>query len=154
MTILTRAAYALPGTSLNFKTGSWRVQKPHHQHGSAPCHGACPAGEDAQAYLAAYEEGDSRRAWEIIVQANPMPSVTGRVCHHPCESACNRGRYDEPIAIHKVERFLGDEAIRQGWSYPVERPSSQAPRFAVIGAGPAGLSCAYHLIRIPSQSSA
>ncbi len=142
-----RGGYALPGTTLAFKTGTWRVQKPVHYHYAAPCHHACPAGEDAQAYLARVEEGDFRAAWETIVQANPMPCVTGRVCLHPCEHACNRGQFDESIAIHSVERYLGDMAVKEGWAYPVQPVPANAPRVAVIGAGPAGMSNAYHLIR-------
>ncbi len=147
-TQITRGAYALPGTALAFKTGTWRTQRPRHLHSPAPCHGACPAGEDAQAYLALVEEEDFHAAWQTIVQANPIPSVTGRVCHHPCEAACNRGRYDSPIAIHHVERFLGDQALREGWDYPLSPPPAEAPRIGVVGAGPAGLACAYHLIRL------
>lgn len=148
MPILTRGAYAEPGTTLNYHTGTWRVQRPMHVHGSAPCHSVCPAGEDAQAYLAKVEEGDLKGAWEVLVQANPMPAITGRVCHHPCETACNRGQYDEPIAIHNVERYLGDLAIEKGWPYPVARPAADAPRMAVVGAGPAGIAAAYHLTRL------
>lgn len=148
MPILTRGAYAEPGTTLQYKTGTWRVQRPVHVHGSAPCHAVCPAGEDAQAYLAKVEEGDLYGAWRELVRANPMPAVTGRVCHHPCEGACNRGEYDAPIAIHHVERFLGDEAIRHGWTYPVEPPAPDAPRMAVVGAGPAGIAAAYHLLNL------
>ena len=148
MTTLTRSAYALPGTSTSFKTGTWRVQRPIHRHVAAPCHVACPAGEDAQAWLARLEEGNTRAAWETIVSANPMPAITGRVCHHPCESACNRGGVDEAIAINNVERYLGDQAIEHGWDYPMTRPAPDAPQAAVVGAGPAGLSCAYHLIRL------
>ena len=140
-------AYARPGTSLEFKTGTWRVERPVHDRRAAPCHSACPAGEDAQAYLAKVELGDMRGAWETLVAANPLPAITGRVCHHPCESACNRAHYDEAITIHGVERFLGDEALRQGWSYPVPIPSADAPRMAVVGSGPAGLAAAYHLLR-------
>jgi len=147
MAILTRSAYALPGSSLNFKTGNWRTERPYHQHRAAPCHGACPSGEDAQAWLAKIAEGNLRAAWETLVLANPMPAITGRVCHHPCESACNRGGYDAPIAIHNVERFLGDQAIEQRWPYPVKKPGHNAPRVAVVGAGPGGLSAAYHLVR-------
>ena len=148
MTILTRSAYANPGTSTSFKTGTWRVQRPVHRHGAAPCHTACPAGEDAQAWLARLEEGNTRAAWEEIARVNPMPAITGRVCHHPCESGCNRGGLDEAIAIHGVERYLGDHAIAEGWEYPVAPPSPVALPVAVVGAGPAGLSCAYHLIRL------
>jgi formate dehydrogenase beta subunit len=147
MTELTRGAFAHPGTSLAFKTGSWRVQLPIHQHRPAPCHNACPAGEDAQAYLGLLATGQAQQAWEAIVDANPLPAITGRVCHHPCETACNRGQYDEAVGIHGVERFLGDEAIRLGWAYPVSAPAADAPKVAVVGAGPAGLSAAYHLLR-------
>ncbi|MBY0431307.1 MAG: FAD-dependent oxidoreductase, partial [Rhodospirillales bacterium] len=73
--------------------------------------------------------------------------MTGRVCPHPCEGACNRGKYDQAITIHGVERWLGDEAIRQGWDYPTEKSAVAGARVAVIGAGPAGLSAAYHLRR-------
>ncbi len=147
MAILTRGAYAYPSTSLQYHTGSWRVQKPVHEHRAAPCHNACPAGEDAQAYLAKIAEGKFQEAWETIVRVNPLPAVTGRVCHHPCENACNRGEYDEPLAIHSAERFLGDEAIKNNWPYPVSAPDADAPHVAVVGAGPAGLSAAYHLIQ-------
>lgn len=141
---VTRGGWASPGTSEAYRTGTWRVERPVHRHSAAPCHAACPAGEDAQAYLAALEEGAPRRAWEILVAANPLPAITGRVCHHPCERACNRGQLDEPIAIHGVERYLGDEALRQGWDYGVHAPSS-GRSVAVVGAGPAGLAAAYHL---------
>ncbi len=147
MTILTRGAFARPGTSVSYKTGSWRVQKPVHLHTAAPCHAVCPAGEDAQAWLAKLEEGKVREAWETLTAVNPLPATTGRVCHHPCESACNRGKYDEPIAIHNVERFLGDEAIRHGWQFNVPKPAPGAPQVAVVGAGPGGLTAAYHLVR-------
>ncbi len=146
-TVLTRGGYAFPSTTLNYKTGTWRVQRPVHRHRAAPCHGACPAGEDAQAYLAKVAEGSLQAAWETLVAVNPLPAITGRVCHHPCETACNRGEYDEPIAIHSVERFLGDEAIRYGWRYPAVKPDPGAARVAIVGSGPAGLAAAYHLIR-------
>ncbi len=148
MTTLTRGVFAKPATSLQFKTGDWRLQRPVYLHRVAPCHTACPAGEDPQAYLARLAEGDAKAAWETLVSANPLPAITGRVCHHPCEAGCNRGQYDEAIAIHGVERTLGDEGIARGWNYPVQAPAGDAPRVAVVGAGPAGLSSAYHLIRL------
>ncbi|MEJ2061459.1 MAG: FAD-dependent oxidoreductase, partial [Gammaproteobacteria bacterium] len=147
MTQYTRGGVAGPASSLEYHTGTWRVERPIHVHRAAPCHHACPAGEDAQAYLAEVEQGRNRQAWEILVSANPLPALTGRVCPHPCESACNRGQYDEAIAIHNVERFLGDEAIRQGWDYPLQPPAADAPEVAVVGAGPSGLACAWHLLR-------
>ena len=153
MTVLTRAGYALPGTSLAFKTGDWKVQKPVHHHYSAPCHSACPAGEDAQAYLAHIQSGHNQQAWETLVKVNPMPAITGRVCPHPCESACNRGAYDDAVAIHAVERFLGDQAIEKDWAYPVPVVSPKAPEIAIVGAGPAGLSAAYHLARLGYRST-
>ncbi len=148
MDIMTRGAFARPGTSLDYKTGTWRDEKPLHKHWAAPCHVDCPAGEDAQAWLAKMQENRLREAWEGLVAANPMPAITGRVCPHPCEIACNRGLYDKPLAIHLMELFLVDEAIRQGWSYPLpSKLGRDAPKVAVVGAGPAGLSAAYHLIR-------
>lgn len=144
---MTRGAFAKAGTSLAFKTGTWRSARPVHVHAAAPCHRACPAGEDQQAWLARIQEGHPQAAWESLVAANPIPAVTGRVCPHPCESACNRGKMDEPIAIHALERWLGDEAIRHGWAYPIPKGPARTERVAVVGAGPAGLSAAYHLVR-------
>lgn len=146
-TTMNRGAFALAGSSLAFKTGTWRSAKPVHVHATAPCHGACPAGEDQQAWLALLQEGKTQKAWESLVAANPLPAITGRVCPHPCESACNRGHLDQPIAIHGIERWLGDEAIRNNWPYPHLDGETRPERIAVIGAGPAGLSAAYHLAR-------
>ncbi len=149
MTIkLTRGGFAYPGTTLAYKTGSWRIQRPEYRHRLAPCHTSCPAGEDPQAYLALLDEGKPQQAWELLVSANPIPAITGRVCPHPCESGCNRGDYDTAVAIHSIERYLGDQAIEKNWHYPPETTgATQGTRVAVIGAGPAGLSAAYHLNR-------
>lgn len=148
MTVFTRGGFAHPGTSLDFKTGAWRIEKPLHRHTRAPCHAACPAGEDAQAYVAKVQEDRVREAWEILVAVNPLPAVSGRVCPHPCEDECNRRHYDEAIAIHSIERFLGDEGLSNGWDYPpAGRASAAGEAIAVVGAGPAGLSAAYHLVR-------
>lgn len=145
---MTRGAYALPGTSSQNHTGSWRTQRPLHRHRPAPCHAACPAGEDAQAWLALVEEERFREAWETIVAVNPLPAITGRVCHHPCERACNRGGFDQPIAIHHVERWLGDRAIEAGWEYPQPQSAPHGRQVAVIGSGPAGCSAAWQLTRL------
>jgi NADPH-dependent glutamate synthase beta subunit-like oxidoreductase len=132
------------GSSLANKTGSWRTERPVYVHGTAPCGHACPAGEDVQQWLYHAEEGGYEHAWRQIMQGNPLPAIMGRVCYHPCETACNRGQLDEAVAINSVERFLGDEAIKQGWTVKPLRKSS-GKRVLVVGAGPSGLSAAYHL---------
>ena len=148
MTQLTRGAFALPGTSLEFKTGNWRsTGAPVHIHAAAPCHTACPAGEDQQAWLAYLQTGNTEAAWRELVSANPLPAITGRVCPHPCETACNRSTTDGALAIHNIERWLGDEAIKHNWAYPVEAPVGDAPEVAIVGAGPGGLSAAWHCLR-------
>lgn len=148
MTQLTRGAFALPGTSIDFKTGNWRSgEVPSHIHAKAPCHNACPAGEDQQAWLAHMQQGHAEAAWRALVSANPLPAITGRVCPHPCETACNRASSDGALAIHNIERWLGDEAIKQDWAFPVAAPAVDAPTVAIIGAGPAGLSAAWHCLR-------
>ncbi|HYA35508.1 MAG TPA: FAD-dependent oxidoreductase [Candidatus Binataceae bacterium] len=147
MPTVTRGSFAYASTSLLFNTGGWRQMRPEHRGRHAPCATACPAGETPRDYLAHVANGDLRAAWENLVAANPMPAITGRVCHHPCETQCNRGSYDESIAIHSVERFLGDRAIEENWPYPIRSAASDAPEVAVVGAGPAGFSAAYRLIR-------
>jgi NADPH-dependent glutamate synthase beta subunit-like oxidoreductase len=135
------------GSSLANKTGSWREERPQYVHRLPPCNHACPAGENIQQWLYHAESGDYETAWRELVRDNPLPAVMGRVCYHPCEGACNRGELDETVGIHGVERFLGDEAIRCGWRLPVDaQPSGK--RVLVVGAGPSGLSAAYHLTRL------
>jgi NADPH-dependent glutamate synthase beta subunit-like oxidoreductase len=77
------------------------------------------------------------------MEDNPLPATHGRACYHPCEGACNRQFLDQPVAIHSLDRFLGDLAIEKGWAIAPGAPTGK--RVLVIGAGPAGLSCAYHL---------
>jgi 2-oxoacid:acceptor oxidoreductase delta subunit (pyruvate/2-ketoisovalerate family) len=146
MTTLSRGAVAFPGSSLDYRTGSWREKIPVHRHAVAPCHGGCPAGEDPQAYIAHVQEGNLRLAFATLVAANPLPAVMGRVCPHPCETGCNRRELDQPIAIHAIERHLGDEAIKAGWPLPAAA-AERSESIAVVGGGPAGLSAAYHLRR-------
>ena len=112
-----------------------------------PCNYTCPAGEDIQGWMAAAGAGDYHAAWLMLVQNNPLPAIMGRVCYHPCESHCNRVEFDEGVNIHAVERFIGDEAIRHGWTFEAPAPST-GKRILVVGAGPAGLSAAYHLRRL------
>jgi len=133
-----------PGSSLANRTGSWRTSRPEYVDRLPPCNHACPAGENIQGWLYHAESGDYEAAWRELVKNNPLPAIMGRVCYHPCESACNRGRLDESVAINAVERFLGDEAIRRGWRFAHGAPTS-GRRVLVVGAGPSGLSAAYHL---------
>jgi len=135
------------GTSLTNETGSWRTRRPVYLDRLPPCNNTCPAGENIQAWLYLAEEGDYEGAWQEILKNNPLPAVMGRACYHTCEVACNRGAVDEAVGIHAVERFLGDEANKQGWMPKYEaKPSGK--KILVVGAGPAGLSCAYHLTRM------
>ena len=128
-------------------TGPVRYQRPIYVDLLPPCNHACPAGENIQAWLDLAQAGKYRQAWEALVRDNPMPAVHGRVCYHPCESACNRGELDAPVSIHAVERLLGDLAADEGWPLKVEAAES-GKRVLVIGAGPSGLSAAYHLARL------
>lgn len=121
-----------------------RTLRPLYVDRLPPCNAACPAGENVQAWLGEAQAGRYRQAWEIIVRDNPLPAVHGRVCYHPCEESCNRKEVDEPVSIHAVERFLGDSALAEGWTVRPQRPPS-GKRVLVVGAGPSGLSAAWHL---------
>ena len=132
------------GSSLLNRTGSWRTERPVYVDRLPPCNEACPAGENIQAWLYHAEEGDYRAAWDELMKNNPLPAIMGRACYHPCQDACNRAKLDTAVNIHAVERFLGDLAIREGWSVEGQAGSDGA-RVLVIGAGPSGLSAAYHL---------
>jgi formate dehydrogenase beta subunit len=126
--------------------GPIRVRRPVYVDLLPPCNAACPAGENIQAWLDLAQAGKYRQAWETLVRDNPMPAVHGRVCYHPCEIACNRGALDATVGIHAVERFLGDLASQQNWPLSIgSAPSGK--RVLVVGAGPCGLSAAYHLAR-------
>jgi len=134
------------GTSLINHTGSWRTLRPEYVHRLPPCNHACPAGENIQGWLAHAESGNYEAAWRILTEDNPLPAVMGRVCYHPCENACNRAVLDSAVGINSVERFLGDLAIRNGWSF-APPPAPWGKKVLVVGAGPSGLSAAYHLAR-------
>ena len=136
-----------PGTSLKNRTGSWRTSRPVYVHRLSPCSYACPAGEDVQGWLAYAEGGDYEAAWRKLTENNPFPAVMGRVCYYPCENACNRAVLDSAVGINSVERFLGDLAISKGWRFAApQEPSGK--KVLIIGAGPSGLSAAYHLARL------
>jgi NADPH-dependent glutamate synthase beta subunit-like oxidoreductase len=134
-------------SSLANHTGSWRVERPQYVNLMPPCNNACPAGENIQNWLYIAEDGSYEEAWRSLVIENPFPAIMGRVCYHPCQSVCNRAQLDEAVGINSVERFLGDLAIEKGWGIPVTAAPSGF-RILVIGAGPTGLSAAYHLRRL------
>ena len=135
-------------TTESNKTGSWRFLRPRYHEKTAPCSVACPAGEDISRIELLMSRGQFREAWDTILCENPFPSVCGRVCHHPCEKACNRREFDNAIAVHTVERFLADNAIRNGWRPSFENRSSRKEQIAILGAGPGGLAAAYFLARL------
>lgn len=135
------------GSSLKNRTGSWRTVKPVYVNRLPPCNAKCPAGEKCQAWLFIAESGNYFEAWRKITEDNPFPAVMGRVCYHTCETACNRGQLDESVGINSVERFLGDNALAKGWAFDKPRTET-GKRVLVVGAGPAGLSAAYHLRRM------
>ena len=136
-----------PGSSLANHTGSWRTSRPVYVDRLPPCNKQCPAGEDIQGWLFHAESGDYESAWRHLTKDNPFPAIMGRVCYHTCEGACNRGKVDESVGINSVEHFLGDEALKHGWK--LTAPASESGKHVlVVGAGPSGMSAAYHLRRL------
>ncbi|MGB6066889.1 MAG: FAD-dependent oxidoreductase [Desulfomonilaceae bacterium] len=113
----------------------------------SPCQHTCPAGIDVPSYVAFISQGDYEKAIDVIRERNPFPAVCGRICHHPCEGKCRRGEVDQPVSIRYLKRFAAD------WAYanqatPEPFPVTRKQRVAIVGAGPAGLSCAYFLAKM------
>ena len=135
-------------SSAENKTGSWRYFRPLYEEKTAPCSAACPVGEDIPRIELLVRQGLIQKAWETILEENPFPSICGRVCFHPCETACNRGEYDQPIAIHCLERLIGDKALMQGSNPDLQPLAANGKKIAIAGAGPAGLAAAYFLKRL------
>ncbi|MFP5397965.1 MAG: FAD-dependent oxidoreductase [Gammaproteobacteria bacterium] len=134
------------GSTEVFKTGTWRAALPRHIRAPSPCHQACPVNGDIAEWIGLARTRQWRAAWDVLTRHNPFPAIAGRICHHPCESACNRAGHDEALSICKLERFVGDTAITEGWAFAppaVERDG----HVAVVGGGPAGLSAAFQLRR-------
>ena len=128
-------------------TGPVRSQRPVYTDFLPPCNHACPAGENIQAWLSLAQTGQYHEAWQKLIEENPMPAIHGRVCYHPCEDHCNRSYVDHAVSIHAVERFLGDMALAEKW-VPEINVKSTGKKVLVVGAGPSGLSAAYHLTRL------
>ncbi len=134
-----------PGSSLAYHTGDWQNQRPAYRDKWPPCGQTCPAEEDIQAWLALASDGQWQAAWRSLTERNPLPAVMGRICYHPCERSCNRTHLDAAVNIHGVERHIGDLALEQGWRHHPLTDQAQTQQIAVVGAGPAGLSCAFQL---------
>src|SRR5215472_2430689 len=131
-----------------FPTGNFRFFRPVYRDKMPPCNNACPTGEQIQKYLDFVKHDRFLDGYLTIVEDNFMPSITGRVCYHPCETACNRAAHDEPIGIRSVERFLGDFGLQLAEN-PIlaTLPPLNGRTVAIVGSGPGGLACAYHLRR-------
>ncbi|HEU0203468.1 MAG TPA: NAD(P)-binding protein [Burkholderiaceae bacterium] len=134
------------GSTEVFKTGTWRAALPQHIRAPSPCHAVCPVNGDIAEWIGRARARDFRGAWEILTRHNPFPAIAGRICHHPCEAGCNRAGFDEPLAICKLERFIGDLALSEGWAFASTAPQ-RSERIAVVGGGPSGLSAAFQLRR-------
>ena len=124
-----------------------RSRRPIYLDMLPPCNAGCPAGENIQEWLRLIKAGQHEAAWRQLTADNPFPAIHGRVCYHPCETACNRKDLDSAVSIHSVERYLGDLALERGWRFEAPRRDS-GRRVLIIGAGPSGLSAAYHLRRL------
>ena len=131
--IYKRYAQAIPG--------AYAITK----RGTAPCRATCPSHVSAQGFIGLINAGKYREALELFKKDNPFPGVCGRVCHHPCETACTREQVDQPLAIMNLHRFLADTDRSSGNMYIPEKKEAWKENVAVIGSGPAGLTCAYFL---------
>ena len=133
------------------RTGTWRYIRPKYEDKTPPCNAACPAGVDIVGFIRLVGEGKYEDAWNLIREESPFPGVCGRVCFYPCESHCNRADYDETMAINALERFVADRALDLEPKLPVR--ATKEERVAIVGSGPSGLSCAYHLARMGYQAT-
>ena len=148
MTDLPRDVTRLPDLIHGLsRAGPVRQRRPFYLDLLPPCNSGCPAGENIQAWLSYVQAGDHEGAWRQLVADNPLASIHGRVCYHPCESVCNRKELDSSVSIHSVERFLGDLAMNRGWLFELPARAT-GKRVLIVGSGPSGLSAAYHLARL------
>ncbi|MBL4660472.1 MAG: NAD(P)-binding protein [Alcanivoracaceae bacterium] len=128
-------------------TGPISHKRPLYKNYMPPCNQQCPAGENIQGWLDLVYKKQFEDAWQLLIENNPMPAVHGRVCYHPCETGCNRENVDNAVSIHQVERHLGDLAIENGWVPRIKNRKSDK-KVLIVGAGPSGISAAYHLCRL------
>lgn len=135
------------GSTSVIKTGTWRASLARHVNAPAPCHGACPVNGDIAEWIGLARSRDFEGAWQVLTRHNPFPAIAGRICHHPCETACNRAGYDEALSICKLERFVGDQALQQRWQFAAPAVTRRAS-VGIVGGGPSGLSAAFQLRRL------
>ena len=114
---MARTNSSAAAAPLAVKTGTWRASLPVYGIPPSPCRSACPVGGRIAQWMQQAAAGQWRAAWETLTDLNPFPAVSGRVCHHPCESACNRAGFDEALAICALERAIGDRGIEEGWRF-------------------------------------
>ena len=131
--IYRRYAQAVPG--------AFAIEK----QGISPCKVTCPAHISVQGYVALVAEGKYQEALKLIKEENPLPAICGRVCHHPCETDCMRGQVDEPVAIDSIKRFVADLDLNSETRYIPEIKKKRDEKVAIVGSGPAGLTCGYYL---------
>jgi len=118
------------------------------KQGYPPCRAACPAGVNAQGYIALISQGKFKEALEVLRKTMPFAGVCGRVCTHPCELDCERGKVDEAVSIRSLKRFMADYELRVGREKAIPIEKTKEGKVAIIGSGPAGLACAYDLVRL------
>lgn len=123
----------------------YRHRKVVAEGGTSPCKSECPAHIAIQGYIKMASQGKYREALELIKKENPFPAICGRICPRKCESACTRSDVDEPLAIDEIKKFIADQDLKEEHRFVPERKENRPEKIAVIGAGPAGLSCAYFL---------
>jgi len=140
------------GSTEVIETGKWGFQKPETSFMTAPCQESCPAGNPIPQFLYLAGEGRCDEALQALILENPFPGVCGRVCFHPCEVDCNRGQFDESVSIRAMERYVADTGSIQLPDLKPKRDEGST-RVAIVGAGPAGLSCAYFLSLLGHQAT-
>ncbi len=136
-------SFSYKSSASNF-TGSWRFIKPLYQNKMPPCNMGCPNTNDIQGFIEAVNNNDLKKAFSVLTRTTPFPAICGRVCYHPCESHCNRIQYDDAVNICALERVVGDYALEHGLALTKTGAKTQK-KIAIVGSGPAGLNCAYHL---------
>ncbi|MEO0131901.1 MAG: NAD(P)-binding protein [candidate division WOR-3 bacterium] len=144
-------AISLTSTLLN-RTGSWRTFRPIYENKTPPCNYRCPVHEKIPIYCDYLKRGLIKEAYLTIIENNPFPAITGRVCYHPCEQECNRKDYDESVSIHNIERYIGDWGLSEvsgkdlrGVFLKNSKKPQHKLKIAIVGSGPAGMSAAFYL---------